>query len=128
MTTIRIRTTVVSDTLILPELRPLVGKTVDIEVTERQDTPPADRWARAAEAARQGAEARLRAVVMTASVAALGFLPMALSTSAGAEVQRPLATVVIGGLVSSTFLTLFVLPTVYAFWLRHRPETADGRG
>lgn len=77
-----------------------------------------------AEAAREGAESRLRAVVMTASVAALGFLPMALSTSAGAEVQRPLATVVIGGLVSSTFLTLFVLPTVYALWLRHRPETA----
>lgn len=67
------------------------------------------------EAAREGAESRLRAVVMTATVAALGFIPMALSGSAGAEVQRPLATVVIGGLVSATFLTLFVLPTVYAF-------------
>lgn len=67
------------------------------------------------EAARDGARARLRAVVMTATVAALGFLPMALSSSAGAEVQRPLATVVIGGLVSATFLTLFVLPTIYAF-------------
>ncbi len=70
------------------------------------------------DAAREGAESRLRAVVMTATVAALGFLPMALSSSAGAEVQRPLATVVIGGLVSATFLTLFVLPTVYAFVYR----------
>jgi len=76
-----------------------------------------------AEAAREGAESRLRAVVMTATVAALGFLPMALSGSAGAEVQRPLATVVIGGLVSATFLTLFVLPTVYAFvYRREAPE------
>ena len=56
---------------------------------------------------------------MTASVAAFGFVPMALSTSAGAEVQRPLATVVIGGLVTSTLLTLFVLPTVYA-WVAKR--------
>ena len=70
------------------------------------------------EAARMGAESRLRAVVMTATVAALGFIPMALSTTSGAEVQRPLATVVIGGLVSATFLTLFVLPTVYAFVYR----------
>jgi heavy metal efflux system protein len=72
------------------------------------------------EAARRAAQARLRAVVMTATVAALGFLPMAVSSSAGAEVQRPLATVVIGGLVSATFLTLFVLPTLYAFV--HRRE------
>ena len=71
------------------------------------------------QAAREGAESRLRAVVMTASVAALGFLPMALSTTAGAEVQRPLATVVIGGLVSATFLTLIVLPTLYAFVYRN---------
>lgn len=70
------------------------------------------------EAAREGAESRLRAVVMTATVAALGFIPMALSTGAGGEVQRPLATVVIGGLLSATFLTLFVLPTVYAFVYR----------
>ncbi len=75
----------------------------------------------AAQAAREGAESRLRAVVMTASVAALGFLPMALSTGAGAEVQRPLATVVIGGLTSATFLTLFVLPSLYA-WLFRDPE------
>jgi cobalt-zinc-cadmium resistance protein CzcA len=51
---------------------------------------------------------------MTALVASLGFVPMALSTGAGAEVQKPLATVVIGGLVSATLLTLFVLPTLYA--------------
>jgi cobalt-zinc-cadmium resistance protein CzcA len=56
---------------------------------------------------------------MTALVASVGFIPMAVSTSAGAEVQRPLATVVIGGLVSSTFLTLLVLPTVFA-WLEER--------
>jgi cobalt-zinc-cadmium resistance protein CzcA len=70
----------------------------------------------AAEAAREGARVRLRPVLMTALVAALGFLPMALATSAGAEVQRPLATVVIGGLVTSTLLTLLVLPTLYASW------------
>ena len=69
-------------------------------------------------AAEQGATSRLRAVVMTATVAALGFFPMALSSSAGAEVQRPLATVVIGGLFSATFLTLFVLPTLYAYVYR----------
>ncbi len=61
----------------------------------------------------QGTKTRLRPVLMTASVASLGFLPMALSSSAGAEVQRPLATVVIGGLITSTFLTLFVLPCLY---------------
>lgn len=69
----------------------------------------------AEEAARRGAEIRLRPVLMTALVASLGFLPMALSSSAGAEVQRPLATVVIGGLVTSTALTLLVLPTLYAW-------------
>lgn len=77
------------------------------------------------EAAQEGAESRLRAVVMTAAVAALGFIPMALSSSAGAEVQRPLATVVIGGLLSATFLTLFVLPTVYAFiYRKEQPRSA----
>ncbi len=60
------------------------------------------------------AETRLRPVLMTALVAALGFLPMALNTGFGAEVQRPLATVVIGGLLSSTLLTLFVLPVLYS--------------
>ena len=59
---------------------------------------------------------RLRPVLMTALVAGLGFLPMALNTGLGAEVQRPLATVVIGGLLSSTFLTLFLLPTVFLAW------------
>jgi cobalt-zinc-cadmium resistance protein CzcA len=61
----------------------------------------------------EGAETRLRPVLMTALVASLGFVPMALATSAGAEVQRPLATVVIGGLITSTVLTLLVLPTLY---------------
>ncbi|MCA9485187.1 MAG: efflux RND transporter permease subunit, partial [Nitrospina sp.] len=70
----------------------------------------------AGDAAREAALARLRPVLMTAMVAALGFVPMALATSAGAEVQRPLATVVIGGLVSATFLTLLVLPSVYPWF------------
>ena len=61
----------------------------------------------------KGLHTRLRPVIMTAAVASLGFLPMALSTSAGAEVQKPLATVVIGGLISATFLTLVVLPIFY---------------
>jgi cobalt-zinc-cadmium resistance protein CzcA len=63
-----------------------------------------------------GTRSRLRPVLMTALVASLGFLPMALSNGAGAEVQRPLATVVIGGLISATFLTLFVLPVLYKFF------------
>jgi cobalt-zinc-cadmium resistance protein CzcA len=71
------------------------------------------------EAVKRGAAERLRPVLMTALVASLGFVPMALSTSAGAEVQRPLATVVIGGLISSTMLTLVLLPTLYA-WLGDR--------
>lgn len=66
------------------------------------------------EAIRKAAELRLRPVLMTALVASLGFLPMALSTDPGSEVQRPLATVVIGGLVSATLLTVLVLPVVYA--------------
>jgi cobalt-zinc-cadmium resistance protein CzcA len=64
-------------------------------------------------AAREGALLRLRPVAMTALVASLGFVPMALGHGAGAEVQKPLATVVIGGLISATLLTLFVLPTLY---------------
>lgn len=67
-------------------------------------------------AAQDGAVSRLRPVLMTALVASLGFIPMALSTGAGAEVQRPLATVVIGGLLTATLLTLYVLPSLYA-WL-----------
>ena len=61
----------------------------------------------------EGSLTRLRPVLMTAAVASLGFVPMAIATGAGAEVQRPLATVVIGGILSSTLLTLLVLPTVY---------------
>ena len=61
-----------------------------------------------------GTKVRLRPVILTASVAALGFLPMAISSSAGAEVQRPLATVVIGGLITATLLTLFLLPLLYS--------------
>ncbi|MBI3790876.1 MAG: efflux RND transporter permease subunit [Gemmatimonadetes bacterium] len=79
-------------------------------------------------AVRTGAGDRLRPVLMTALVAALGFVPMALSTSAGSEVQRPLASVVIGGLLTSTVLTLFVLPTLYqwlAEWEARRVEDDD---
>lgn len=72
----------------------------------RQDLP-------VKEAVFQGALQRLRPVLMTALVASLGFVPMAISTGTGAEVQRPLATVVIGGIISSTLLTLFVLPCLY---------------
>jgi cobalt-zinc-cadmium resistance protein CzcA len=66
------------------------------------------------EAAKEGSLARLRPVAMTALVAGLGFVPMALNTGIGSEVQRPLATVVIGGLVTSTLLTLIVLPALYS--------------
>ena len=65
---------------------------------------------------KQGTKDRLRAVLLTATAAALGFLPMAISTNAGAEVQRPLATVVIGGLITATLLTLVVLPVLYAYF------------
>lgn len=74
------------------------------------------------QAAFRSALVRMRPVLMTALVASLGFLPMALSTSEGAEVQRPLATVVIGGLISSTLLTLLVLPTVYHWFAPHVSE------
>ena len=86
-----------------------------------------------AAAIREAAELRLRPVLMTALVASLGFLPMALSTAPGSEVQRPLATVVIGGLVSATLLTLIVLPVIYALLGAPRarsqstsPQTAPG--
>lgn len=69
-----------------------------------------------ADAVREGATQRLRPVLMTALVAALGFVPMALNTGIGAEVQRPLATVVIGGIVSATLLTLLVLPVLYSWF------------
>ena len=72
-----------------------------------------------------GALGRLRPVLMTALVASLGFLPMALNTGAGSEVQRPLATVVIGGIVSSTLLTLLVLPALYRW--AHRDAAGPAR-
>jgi cobalt-zinc-cadmium resistance protein CzcA len=65
-----------------------------------------------------GSLSRLRAVLLTGCVAAIGFVPMAIATGPGAEVQRPLATVVIGGVISSTLLTLFVLPALYRFFNR----------
>jgi cobalt-zinc-cadmium resistance protein CzcA len=71
----------------------------------------------------QGALVRLRPVLMTATVAGIGFIPMALAHGAGAEVQKPLATVVIGGLITSTLLTLFVLPTLYN-WFERDEETS----
>ncbi len=74
------------------------------------------------EVVRIGGKMRLRPVLMTALVASLGFLPMALSNGEGAEVQRPLATVVIGGLLLATFLTLFILPTVYIWFEKHFPQ------
>ena len=74
------------------------------------------------DAVSEGAELRLRPVLMTALVAALGFVPMALSTGAGAEVQQPLATVVIGGLLTSTALTLLVLPALYQWFEQEKPE------
>ncbi|MDQ3126247.1 MAG: CusA/CzcA family heavy metal efflux RND transporter [Pseudomonadota bacterium] len=77
------------------------------------------------EAIREGALTRLRPVLMTALVASLGFVPMALNVGAGAEVQRPLATVVIGGIISSTILTLLVLPALYSL-VHGRPPRPEG--
>jgi heavy metal efflux system protein len=76
------------------------------------------------EAVREGALTRLRPVMMTALVASLGFVPMAIATGPGAEVQRPLATVVIGGIVSSTILTLLVLPALYILFRRETAHAA----
>jgi cobalt-zinc-cadmium resistance protein CzcA len=81
---------------------------------EAQGTPPRTAIA-------QAAELRLRPVLMTALVAALGFVPMALSHAPGSEVQRPLASVVIGGLITATLLTLVLFPAVYALAHRDRP-------
>ena len=72
-----------------------------------------------------GCQTRLRPVLMTALVAALGFAPMALADGLGAEVQRPLATVVIGGIISSTLLTLFLVPVLYAWFEPRQKDTAD---
>ena len=70
----------------------------------------------------EGTKIRLRPVLMTATVASLGFLPMALSSGAGAEVQRPLATVVIGGLITATILTLVVLPLLYILFTKNKTK------
>jgi cobalt-zinc-cadmium resistance protein CzcA len=78
------------------------------------------------EAIREAAETRLRPVLMTALVAAFGFLPMALNTGVGAEVQRPLATVVVGGMITSTLATLLVLPVLYAVFGARLPDRARG--
>ena len=80
---------------------------------ERQEGAPLK------EAVIKGALIRLRPVVMTALVASFGFLPMALNTGIGAEVQRPLAIVVIGGIISSTILTLLIVPTLY-LWIEQK--------
>ena len=78
------------------------------------------------EATLEGAKERLRPVLMTGTVAAIGFIPMAVSRGMGAEVQQPLATVVIGGLITSTLLTLFVLPTLYA-WFEKDDDKKDDK-
>jgi len=78
------------------------------------------------EAVREGSMQRLRTVLMTAMLAALGLLPMALSHDIGSETQRPLAIVVIGGLVTATLLTLVVLPALYVAWFAPRRQAADG--
>src|SRR5580765_3800645 len=83
-----------------------------LQLQEKGTSPP--------DAIAQAAELRLRPVLMTALVAALGFVPMALSRAAGSEVQRPLATVVIGGLVTATALTLLLFPAVYTLAHRRR--------
>jgi heavy metal efflux system protein len=70
----------------------------------------------------QGVSDRFRPVIMTATVASLGFIPMALATGAGAEVQKPLATVVIGGLITATLLTLIILPILYSFFAKPQKE------
>jgi cobalt-zinc-cadmium resistance protein CzcA len=77
-------------------------------------------------AVREGAALRLRPVLMTASVAILGLIPMLLSSGVGAETQRPLATVVVGGLVTSTVLTLLLLPLFYE-WSEQRAEAREAR-
>jgi cobalt-zinc-cadmium resistance protein CzcA len=74
------------------------------------------------EAIVEGALTRLRPVLMTALVASLGFVPMALATGTGAEVQKPLATVVIGGLITATLLTLIVLPALYKMFSKPKKE------
>ncbi len=76
----------------------------------------------------EGSKRRIRPIMLTASTDILGFLPMALSNTAGAEVQRPLATVVIGGLFTSTLLTLFVIPVLYKWWMAEKPKDSTSKG
>lgn len=92
-----------------------------IERLRREGKPIAD-------AVRDGALTRLRPVLMTALVASLGFVPMAVATGAGAEVQRPLATVVIGGIISSTILTLLVLPALYLLFRKDSEPVPEPDG
>ena len=100
---------VLGDMVLVSRVRQLLGQGLGMEA-----------------AIRGAAETRLRPVLMTAAVAAIGFLPMALNTGVGAEVQRPLATVVIGGVISSTLLTLLVLPVLYrVFGAGRRSETHE---
>ena len=80
-----------------------------------------------AEAAENAARSRARPVLMTALVAALGFVPMMLSQGVGSEVQRPLATVVVGGLVTSTLLTLLIVPSLYG-WIGRKRATIPPQG
>ena len=80
------------------------------------------------EAVRLGSMQRLRTVLMTAMLAALGLLPMALSHEIGSETQRPLAIVVIGGLFTATLLTLVVLPALYVAWFKPRRNQGPGQG
>jgi hypothetical protein len=94
----------------LPQARKLAGLA---------EPPPTIIELELREAVKQGAEDRFRPVLMTALVASLGFIPMALASGVGAEIPKPLATVVIGGLISSTTLTLFLLPVLYA-WMENR--------
>lgn len=102
---------VLNDLVMLTQIRKLIGDGIDPKT-----------------AIREGALTRFRPVVMTALVASLGFVPMALATGTGAEVQKPLATVVIGGLITATMLTLLVLPALYSRFsappgrIRRQPE------
>ncbi|HMG20553.1 MAG TPA: efflux RND transporter permease subunit, partial [Kofleriaceae bacterium] len=93
----------------------LTGLVLVSDIKERHDA-----GAVAATAALEGATVKLRAILTVALVASLGFIPMAIATGAGAEVQKPLATVVIGGIITSTLLTLLVLPSLYAWVFRER--------
>ena len=95
-------------------------------IWSRTSASCASRGCRCGEAVEQAALTRLRPVLMTALVASLGFVPMAISTGMGAEVQRPLATVVIGGVISSTLMTLFILPVL--FLLAPSRTRGPGRG